>query len=100
MTSPSKITLSGVPEGFDARAILNEVDRSQVVVHVARDDKRMAAMQAALGFFAPDVPVVTFPGWDCLPYDRVSPASDIIAKRMAALSRLTQKKLKKPQKKI
>ncbi|MBM1688330.1 transcription-repair coupling factor [Sulfitobacter geojensis] len=88
MTSPSKITLSGVPEGFDARAILNEVDRSQVVVHVARDDKRMAAMQAALGFFAPDVPVVTFPGWDCLPYDRVSPNADISAQRMATLAGL------------
>jgi transcription-repair coupling factor (superfamily II helicase) len=88
MTSPSKITLSGVPEGFDARAILDEVGRSSVVVQVARDDKRMAAMQAALAFFAPDMPVVTFPGWDCLPYDRVSPNADISAQRMATLAGL------------
>ncbi|GAA6175318.1 transcription-repair coupling factor [Sulfitobacter pacificus] len=88
MTNPSKITLSGVPEGFDARAIVNEVARSGAVVHVARDDKRMAAMQAALAFFAPDLPVITFPGWDCLPYDRVSPNADISAQRMATLAGL------------
>lgn len=88
MTKQSEITLSGVPEGFDARAILDEVGRADIVVHVARDDKRMAAMQAALAFFAPDMPVVTFPGWDCLPYDRVSPNADISAQRMATLAGL------------
>ncbi|KIN60987.1 Transcription-repair coupling factor [Sulfitobacter noctilucae] len=88
MTENSKITLSGVPEGFDARAILDEVARSGPVLHVARDAKRMAAMQAALAFFAPDMPVVIFPGWDCLPYDRVSPNADISAQRMATLAAL------------
>ncbi len=88
MTKASKITLSGVPEGYDARAILNEAAAGAPVLHVARDDKRMAAMQAALAFFAPDMPVVTFPGWDCLPYDRVSPNADISAQRMATLAAL------------
>ncbi len=84
-----QITLSGVPEGFDAQAILNEIgSRGASVAHVARDDKRMAAVQAALAFFAPDMPVVTFPGWDCLPYDRVSPNADISAQRMATLAAL------------
>ena len=85
---PNKITLSGVPEGFDAHKVLDEVARSGAVVHVARDDKRMAALQAALAFFAPDMPVLTFPGWDCLPYDRVSPNADISAQRMATLAGL------------
>jgi transcription-repair coupling factor (superfamily II helicase) len=88
MAKHTKITLSGVPEGFDARAVLDEVARSGCVLHVARDDKRLAAMQAALAFFAPDMPVVTFPGWDCLPYDRVSPNADISAQRMATLAGL------------
>ena len=49
MNDPRNITLSGVPEGYDARAILDEIAKGgQPVVHVARDDKRMAAMQAAL----------------------------------------------------
>jgi transcription-repair coupling factor (superfamily II helicase) len=89
MVAQTNITLSGAPEGFDARAILDEIAKNGVpVVHVARDDKRMAATRAALRFFAPDMPVVTFPGWDCLPYDRVSPNADISAARMATLAGL------------
>ncbi|WP_204114342.1 transcription-repair coupling factor [Shimia biformata] len=89
MDGTSHIRVGGAPEGFDARLILDEVAKSGgPVIHVARDDKRLAAMQAALAFFAPDMPVVTFPGWDCLPYDRVSPNADISAARMATLAGL------------
>ena len=88
MTDPKHITVSGAPEGFDAQLILNEVAKGGPVLHVARDDKRLAAMQAALAFFAPDMPVFTFPAWDCLPYDRVSPNADVSAARMAALAAL------------
>ncbi|CUI00763.1 transcription-repair coupling factor [Leisingera aquaemixtae] len=83
------ITMGGAPEGFDARLILKEVQSSGApVLHVARDDKRMEAMRAALAFFAPEMPVFVFPGWDCLPYDRVSPNADISAARMATLAAL------------
>ncbi|MEP1354882.1 MAG: transcription-repair coupling factor [Tateyamaria sp.] len=89
MNQPDHITVSGAPEGFDAKLILDEVAARGPVVHVARDDKRLAAMQGALRFFAPDMPVLVFPGWDCLPYDRVSPNADISAQRMATLAALT-----------
>ena len=57
------ITMGGAPEGFDARLILNELEKSgEPVLHIARDDKRMEAMRAALAFFAPDMPVIIFPG--------------------------------------
>ncbi|MEE9389512.1 MAG: transcription-repair coupling factor [Paracoccaceae bacterium] len=93
MTNVSKITVSGAPEGFDARLLLQEMASIDgPVVHVARDDKRLAALQAALAFFAPDVPVVSFPAWDCLPYDRVSPNSSVSATRMATLAMLVHKK--------
>ena len=88
-TKGTHITLSGAPEGYDAKLILDELRRgSAPVMHIARDDKRMAATRAALAFFAPDMPVITFPGWDCLPYDRVSPNADISATRMATLAGL------------
>ncbi|RYG92152.1 transcription-repair coupling factor [Loktanella sp. IMCC34160] len=87
--SSHHITVGGAPEGLDARLILQEIDKGGApVLHVARDDKRLAAMQAALAFFAPDMPVMTFPSWDCLPYDRVSPNADISATRMATLAAL------------
>ncbi len=50
----------------------------------------MAAMAEALSFFAPDVRVLRLPGWDCLPYDRVSPNVDISAERMGTLARLAR----------
>ncbi|MGZ2257857.1 transcription-repair coupling factor [Roseobacter sp. A03A-229] len=89
MADPSHITVSGVPEGYDARVLLKELDAQEApILHVARDDKRLAALRAALRFFAPEMPVITFPGWDCLPYDRVSPNADISAQRMATLAGL------------
>ncbi len=83
------LLLSGAPEGYDAQLLLKELDRGDApVMHVARDDKRMAAMQEALSFFAPGVTVVQFPGWDCLPFDRMSPNADVSATRMATLAGL------------
>ncbi|MBS0571894.1 MAG: transcription-repair coupling factor [Proteobacteria bacterium] len=90
MTAPAHITLSGAPEGFDARALARELERGAPVVHIARDDKRMEAMRAALAFLAPGAVVLTFPAWDCLPYDRVSPNPDLSAARMATLAALAQ----------
>ena len=89
MTEASHITVGGAPEGFDAQLILKEIAKTGApVLHIARDDKRMEAMRAALAFFAPEMPVITFPGWDCLPYDRVSPNANISAARMATLAAL------------
>ncbi|PJI91834.1 transcription-repair coupling factor [Yoonia maricola] len=88
MPDPNHITVSGAPEGYDAQLILAEMGKGTPVLHLARDDKRLAAMQAALTFFAPNIPVFVFPAWDCLPYDRVSPNTDISAARMATLAAL------------
>ncbi len=85
----NRIIMGGAPEGFDARLVLAEVDKAAgPVIHIARDDKRLAAMRDALGFFGPDLPVVVFPAWDCVPYDRVSPNAEISAARMATLAGL------------
>ena len=82
-----EITVGGVPEGYDARMILSEMHgNDSSVIHVARDDRRMAAIEDALGFFQPETPVFKFPGWDCLPYDRVSPNAEISSSRMGTLA--------------
>lgn len=92
----SHVTIGGAPEGYDAKLILEEAAKTGTpVIHVARDDKRLAAIKAALAFFRPDMPVITFPGWDCLPYDRVSPNADISAARMATLAGIVHGSLPK-----
>ncbi|GAA5069479.1 transcription-repair coupling factor [Roseibacterium beibuensis] len=89
MSQPDHILAGGAPEGFDATLLLRELARRDgPVLHIARDDKRAEAMATALAFFDPTVPVLRFPGWDCLPYDRVSPNPDISAQRMATLAAL------------
>jgi len=85
----SRIRLGGAPEGFDATLLIKEAQKNAApLLHIARDDKRMAAMADALAFFAPDMPVMSFSAWDCLPYDRVSPSADVSSARMAFLARL------------
>ncbi len=82
------LTLGGAPEGYDACLLARELGRGTGLVHVARDDRRMEAMRQALAFFAPGAAVLSFPAWDCLPYDRVSPAPEVSAARMATLAAL------------
>jgi transcription-repair coupling factor (superfamily II helicase) len=83
-----RILLGGAPEGHDAFLLAKELGRGHPVLHVARDDKRAEAMRAALAVVAPDVAVLEFPAWDCLPYDRVSPNPEIASRRMATLAAL------------
>jgi transcription-repair coupling factor (superfamily II helicase) len=83
------IHVYGVPEGVDALALVRRwAEQDGPVLHIARDDTRLAGLQEAIGFFGPEVEVISFPAWDCLPYDRVSPNGAIVAERIAALSRL------------
>ncbi|MBR0647328.1 transcription-repair coupling factor [Plastoroseomonas hellenica] len=85
------LTVHGAPEGYDALLLARrraEVDGP--VVHACRDDARMARMADALAFFAPEVEVLRFPAWDCLPYDRVSPNPELVAERVATLTRLLE----------
>ncbi|REF68591.1 MULTISPECIES: transcription-repair coupling factor [Paracoccus] len=93
---PEHLTLSGAPEGMDAALVARELARGNPVIHIARDDRRMAAMRAALGFFAPSAAMLEFPAWDTTPYDRVSPAGAVMAARMAVLTALAHGALKGP----
>src|SRR5712692_8642028 len=87
---PRAVALFGAPEGHDAATIggLVEGGAAQSWLHVCRDDGRMARFAAALGFFHPGLTQLTFPAWDCLPYDRVSPNGEITSRRIDTLTRL------------
>ena len=45
-------------------------------------------LTAALGAFLPPHSVATFPGWETLPHERLSPRSDTVGQRIAVLRRL------------
>jgi len=93
-----KLLFAHAPEGFDAflcadiaRALASRAEeRPAVFVHVARDSARSASFRDALRFAAPEIELLDLPGWDCQPYDRVSPHAGVVARRMTALSRLAR----------
>src|SRR5215831_14674240 len=99
---PRSEVLAGVPEGFDCLVLGRLVfeaatgTTSPLLVHIARDDRRLDALAAGLAFFAPQVRVIEFPAWDTVPYDRIGPNSEIVATRVAALARLAAASRKGP----
>ena len=92
------LTLAGVPDGAAglviadfARAIAAGKNPPAISLAViSRDGPRLAAASRAIAFFAPDIEVLEFPAWDCLPYDRVSPHPAVVAQRMMTLARLSR----------
>jgi len=88
--TPGRVTISGAPEGSEGLVLAALARKFPAVLHIARDDARMARIAESLAFFAPDVQVFRFPAWDCLPYDRVSPNPALTAERIATLIALTK----------
>ena len=96
------LTLAAVPAGFLpwlaadlARTAFGSGKGGRAVV-IAADEAAMRALADTVPVFAPEVQVLTLPAWDCLPYDRASPALRVMAERLATLSAL-QAKRDKPQ---
>ena len=92
------LTLANVVDGAEglvvsdlARSIAARPNRPAIsLAVVCRDGPRMQQLARALEFFAPDLPLLQFPAWDCQPYDRVSPHGGILAQRLTTLARLAR----------
>jgi transcription-repair coupling factor (superfamily II helicase) len=84
-----RFAVTGAPGGHDAYLAAEAAKRrGGLVLFVAADDLHAVAIADGVRFFAPDVAVLPFPAWDCLPYDRVSPKSDTESERLATLAAL------------
>jgi transcription-repair coupling factor (superfamily II helicase) len=96
------LTLASVPTGFlpwlaaDLARAAHGSNKGGRAVAIVADEAAMRALAETAPLFAPEVEVLTLPGWDCLPYDRVSPALPVMAERLATLNAL-QAKPGKPQ---
>ena len=88
LAAPGRILIADAPEGQDARLVADAAREAGCLLQVARDDARLARLVELLAFFAPELEVIRFPAWDCLPYDRVGPHRDIVAQRLDAMTRL------------
>jgi transcription-repair coupling factor (superfamily II helicase) len=92
-----RFALTGAPDGYDAYLAAQSAERRKgLVVFVAADDVHAQSAIDAIRFFAPEVSLLPFPAWDCLPYDRVSPKPDIESQRLATLAALARHKEQSP----
>jgi transcription-repair coupling factor (superfamily II helicase) len=83
------LTLASVPRGAQP-LVMADLARATPgrAVFIAPDEAGMRGVAEAAQFFAPELEVIEFPAWDCLPYDRASPALSVSARRLSALHRL------------
>ena len=88
INTPGHWFLTGLPQGMVAQVLPAMVDAAgnRGVIHVCVDDAQLAQLEEQIRFQQPNVNIVRFPAWDCLPYDRVSPSTDLIAQRLSALA--------------
>ena len=93
------VTLAGVPAGFLpslAADLARLAGIGSRAVLIAADEVAMRAIGDASAFFAPELDLLYFPAWDCLPYDRSSPSLRATSERLATLQAL-QRKPTRPQ---
>jgi len=92
MKNINKINISkdiwGAPDGVASLALLQIALTGKSFVYVARDDARMTAMADSLARLSPDLRLLAFPAWDCLPFDRLSPQGGLVGRRIETLAQL------------
>ena len=97
VAAKAPLTLAAVARGAQPLVLADLARAAKTrAVFVAPDESAMRAVSETATFFAPELEVIEFPAWDCLPYDRASPALSVSARRLSALHRL-QEATKAPQ---
>ncbi|HEX7161307.1 MAG TPA: DEAD/DEAH box helicase, partial [Trebonia sp.] len=66
---------------------------ARFVLAVTATAREAEDLTAALRAFLPPSSVATFPGWETLPHERLSPRSDTVGQRIAVLRRLSHPEL-------
>jgi transcription-repair coupling factor (superfamily II helicase) len=100
-TTSKRELLAGVPVGLGPLVLARLAEEPgagspPLLLHVARDDRRLEALAEGLKFFAPKIRIYPFPAWDTVPYDRIGPNAEIVATRIATLARLATAGRKDP----
>ena len=91
LSAKQPLTLASVARGAQPLVLADLARAAQAAaksgraVFIAPDEAAMRAVADAAQFFAPELEVIDFPAWDCLPFDRASPALSVSARRLSAL---------------
>ncbi len=92
LSSTTPLTLAALARGAQPLVLADLARASKSrAVFIAPDEAAMQGIADSAAYFAPELEVIALPAWDCLPYDRASPALSVSARRLAALQRLQAK---------
>ncbi len=84
-----------VVDGLDAPVIAGlltkraQAGQPASVLVVTPTGRRAESVAAALGTYLADAEILTFPAWETLPHERLSPSPDTVGRRLATLRRIT-----------
>ncbi|MFK4762009.1 transcription-repair coupling factor [Microbacterium sp. ZW T5_45] len=85
----------GLVDGLDAPALAGLLARRAADGHpaallaVVPTGRRAESLAQALAAYLPDAEVLTFPAWETLPHERLSPSPDTVGQRLQTLRRVT-----------
>ncbi|MBO9626162.1 MAG: transcription-repair coupling factor [Microbacterium sp.] len=86
----------GLVDGLDAPALAGLLAKRAASGHpaallaVVPTGRRAESLAQALGAYIPDADVLTFPAWETLPHERLSPSPDTVGQRLQTLRRIAE----------
>ncbi|MCB1970650.1 MAG: transcription-repair coupling factor, partial [Geminicoccaceae bacterium] len=87
----ARTLLTRARPGVDAWFLADRAaETGRTVVCITRDAQRADTLADLAKFFRPKLETLSLPAWDCLPYDRVSPSSEVTATRLRTLMKLAE----------
>lgn len=87
--SIAPLSLEGCAHFFGASLGKLKERKAPLPLLVIPFEDKLPLVREIVTFFAPkSTEVLVFPGWDCLPYDRISPSKRVVAERLRTLMTL------------
>ncbi|MFB4348912.1 transcription-repair coupling factor [Microbacterium sp. CR_7] len=86
----------GLVDGLDAPALAGLLEKRRAagqpasLLAVVPTGRRAESLSQALAAYLPEAEVVTFPAWETLPHERLSPSPDTVGLRLQTLRRIAE----------
>ncbi|PCE14362.1 transcription-repair coupling factor [Microbacterium sp. SZ1] len=86
----------GLVDGLDAPALAGLLEKRRAggqpasLLTVVPTGRRAESLSQALAAYLPEAEVVTFPAWETLPHERLSPSPDTVGLRLRTLRRIAE----------
>jgi transcription-repair coupling factor (superfamily II helicase) len=87
---PTEASTSLPLAAMAARLVQGWGNGSGTLLCLMRSERRAGLLSTMMRDLAPELTVLAFAAWDCVPYDRAAPSRDVMAGRIGVLRQLAQ----------